>query len=109
MGTPRLPVQQEDAADAAVQNLSAGQNPRGRIPVARENSLEARPTRNFHFVARRTNECRDHRLIVPLLQPAAGAAAMAGAQSQVGLDFSAVSGPKAALIIGGTINFDQPD
>eukprot|EP00959_Pyramimonas_sp_CCMP1952_P455016 9470876-Pyramimonas_sp.AAC.1 len=34
---------------------------------------------------------------------------MAGAQSQVGLDFSAISGPKAALITGGAINFDQPD
>eukprot|EP00959_Pyramimonas_sp_CCMP1952_P294219 6154041-Pyramimonas_sp.AAC.1 len=76
MGTPWLPVPREDAVDAA------GQSPRGRMPVAWENSLEARPTRDSHSVARRTNECRDRRLVAPMSQPATGEAAMAGARSQ---------------------------
>eukprot|EP00959_Pyramimonas_sp_CCMP1952_P037816 791670-Pyramimonas_sp.AAC.1 len=103
MGTPWMPVPQEDAADAA------GQSPRGRLPVAWENSFEARPSRDSRSVARRTNECRDHRLIAPMLQTASGEAATAGANLQVNFDFSTVSGPKATLITEGAINLDQPN
>eukprot|EP00959_Pyramimonas_sp_CCMP1952_P069573 1452332-Pyramimonas_sp.AAC.1 len=103
MGSPWMPVQQDDAADAA------GQSPRGRLSVAWENSLGARPSRDSRSSARRANQCRDHRLIAPMLQPASGEAATADADLQVALDVTALSGPKATLITEGTINRDQPD
>eukprot|EP00959_Pyramimonas_sp_CCMP1952_P211935 4434823-Pyramimonas_sp.AAC.1 len=76
MGRPRMPVQQDDAADAA------GQNPRGRLPVAGENSLEARPSRDSRSITRRANQCRDHRLVAPTMQPASGQAETADANLQ---------------------------
>eukprot|EP00959_Pyramimonas_sp_CCMP1952_P256865 5366601-Pyramimonas_sp.AAC.1 len=85
MGRPWMPVQQDDAADAA------GQSSRGRPPVAWENSLVARPSRDSRSVTRRANQCRDHRLIAGTMQPASGQAETADANLQVTLDFAAIS------------------